>query len=474
MPNFLAALGQSQAISNLTQGLANMKQQELQARQGEQAIKSNDLAMQNTTQNMAIEKYKYEQQVAQDARNNKLINVQSYFDRYGPEAQKAGMSLFGHYFQMQDGVPYMRAGDQQQLLNDMKNPEANVILDSAHKQDLQNKIKGFDEQMAQLNQPDEAGKIAPPDKKITETMNYWATEKAKTQKELDDVVNNLSVFGTRLDANKQEARRIELSKDFTPESVDAYIKSDGATSLIKIPKEPVIKEVNLPPVIDAFLTQKFGSKYTSSDTSQRKQFIDYMSTEQGKKEFKKFAPEYISMTATPYYQVVPTSEGLTQFNSRKEGGTPVATGLDKPLSSEMITAEQQFGTLKDGLSVVKRLYKPEFVGPAAGRIGTAEESTIGLPENQATFYSALEGMKNALIYALSGKQIHESEYNRLLKQMPTRNLPESVFEARMKEFDRQLQSIIDNRHKAMGGYGLPQNNSRQMINDKLKQKYNLE
>ena len=214
------------------------------------------------------------------------------------------------------------------------------------------------------------------------------------------------------------------------------------------------KPINMPPVVDVFLSRKF-SGYAKGDPTERNKAMDYFNSPEGQSAFAKEAPGLQRSLATPFYQIVPTSEGFVQVNARNPSEKILPTGLDKPLTGEMVTAEQQFGTLKDSMGLVRELYNKDYVGPIGGRIGSLQEKTTGLPQDQAKFYSALEATKNALIYALSGKQINESEYQRLLKQLPDRNLPVSVFSARMDEFDRVLNSITTERHKAMGGYGIP-------------------
>ena len=154
----------------------------------------------------------------------------------------------------------------------------------------------------------------------------------------------------------------------------------------------------------------------------------------------------------PTYTAVQTSEGIVPF-ATKTGQVGTPTGMSKPLTNEMITAESQLSTLKDSFQRVRELYKPEYVGAVAGRLGGLQEATTGLPQEQAAFYADLADIQNTLIYLKSGKQINESEYQRLLKQIPDKNLPESVFNARMQEFERVMNDVERSRASNMGGYG---------------------
>jgi hypothetical protein len=165
-------------------------------------------------------------------------------------------------------------------------------------------------------------------------------------------------------------------------------------------------------------------------------------------------PMAIRAVGPPYDNVIPTSEGLQPVNARtgRVAGGPIG---EKPLSPSQITSEQQIGTLKETLNRVKNLYNPGWVGPIAGRWGGVKESTVGLTPEQARFYSDLAQMQNTLVYLMSGKQINEHEFERLKKQLPDRDLPPSTFKARMNTFEKTLNSIINQRRAASGGYGVP-------------------
>lgn len=154
-------------------------------------------------------------------------------------------------------------------------------------------------------------------------------------------------------------------------------------------------------------------------------------------------------------QLVPTNQGFRVFNKRTNSFEDVAgaEGLGKPPTNEMIQSTSQIATLKGSLDRVKELYKPEYVGAFAGRLGGLQEATTGLPPEQASFYADLADIQNTLIYLKSGKQINENEYQRLLKQLPDKNNPESVFNARMTEFERVLNQIISSKEANMQGYG---------------------
>lgn len=149
--------------------------------------------------------------------------------------------------------------------------------------------------------------------------------------------------------------------------------------------------------------------------------------------------------------VLPTPKGYVIVN--KVTGEQVNTNLNKPLTGGMIDTEQQLGTLKGTFDKVKSLYSPEYTGPVQGRLGQLASVTTGNEPDRATFLSAMQDINNAIVYLKSGKQINESEYTRLNKAMPTVNLADTDFKARMAEFDRVLNSIAEERAKAKKGWG---------------------
>lgn len=254
MPNFLAALGQSQAVSGYLQGISELKQRDLQARQGEQAIKMNDLNMANTTQNIAIEKYKYDQQIAKDAADNRLISITDVLNTMGPKTQEAWKTLYGHNIETKDNVPYVRAKNIEPIIKGMQSPEVTAILDPRSLEDINDKLDKLNQLQQNLSTPDESGKIPKVD---PQAMSQLEAEKAKTIQQRTDLINHLDTFNRRQDENKKEAERIKreenrikLSMDFTPESVAAYL-ADNNKPLVKLPKEATNTNLGDVPTFEA-------------------------------------------------------------------------------------------------------------------------------------------------------------------------------------------------------------------------------
>lgn len=195
--------------------------------------------------------------------------------------------------------------------------------------------------------------------------------------------------------------------------------------------------------INSWAEAMYGKKWEQLAQNEKLAVMDRMAVQN---------PKDIRQSAPPIYNFVQTGEGIVPGNVRT-GKMGEPTGFNKPMPNEMITQNQQIGTLKETLNRVKTLYKKDYVGPVAGRVAGLEESTVGLSTEQAIFNADNAQIQNTLVYLMSGKQINEQEYARLKKQLPDKNLPPSVYEARMDTFEKTLDSIIKEREKNQGGYG---------------------
>ncbi len=204
---------------------------------------------------------------------------------------------------------------------------------------------------------------------------------------------------------------------------------------------------------DLAIMRKFGDPAYLTDPDKSKIAAKWLATKDGQEAIRQARDDL----TPPGITFLQTGEGFVPAVTRGAGvgtiGKP--TGLEKPLPSEQIVAEQQLGTLRDAIERVKQSYDKSYVGFVAGRVGKFGEKTVGVGEKASMFYSDLAQLRNTLVYLLSGKQINEQEYERLKEQMPIETMPESTFNARMKNFDATLKSIIENRRKAMGGYKKP-------------------
>ncbi|MHA2063547.1 MAG: hypothetical protein ACXABY_04105 [Candidatus Thorarchaeota archaeon] len=106
------------------------------------------------------------------------------------------------------------------------------------------------------------------------------------------------------------------------------------------------------------------------------------------------------------------------------GKHPAATQLDA-----MIETQQGM----DSLYRIKDLFDAHFVGPYAGRKGAVGDIFGFNPQKQSEFYAAEQQLKNAMIKAITGAQMSEPEAKRIMRQLPDKENPPTVWNARWNQ-----------------------------------------
>jgi len=142
------------------------------------------------------------------------------------------------------------------------------------------------------------------------------------------------------------------------------------------------------------------------------------------------------------------------------GTTPLTGPREKQVNDQTVIQSGDFNTLATQIDKVRKSVKPEYVGPVQGRTGelaqTVDLPSIGLGANKerSDFLSNVNSIRNQLIYLRSGKQINESEYERLIKELPDETRSYVDFQAKLDNFQNVFNEIAQNRRKAFeeGGY----------------------
>lgn len=245
---------------------------------------------------------------------------------------------------------------------------------------------------------------------------------------------------------------IKKYKDLLDEGDTNKVLEEVEKELASIEKTKTEKLVNMPPWYDSMGVEKLGQRYHTPEG--QKEFADYLATPQGTVEASAYRRQFASETAMPFYNVVPTAEGYTPFNART-GAPGQPTEFKKPVPSEQMSRLSDLETLVENNNRIDRLYKADYVGPIAGRLGGIKEQLVELPSQQVEFYSYVRDQKDALLRARSGAQINEQEYKRLVKFLPDENLPPANFKARAKRFTDEVKLILSNKRKELsaGGFG---------------------
>lgn len=154
---------------------------------------------------------------------------------------------------------------------------------------------------------------------------------------------------------------------------------------------------------------------------------------------------------------------LVQVHMDEKGnvtGTTMLTGpRQKQVGDESTKQAGDFNTLAKQIDLVKQTFKPEFVGAVQGRTGKLAQAIdvpeigLGASKDRADFLANVNSIRNQLIYLRSGKQINESEYARLLAELPNENSSDTDFRAKLDNFQNVFNEIAQNRQKAFAEAG---------------------
>lgn len=249
----------------------------------------------------------------------------------------------------------------------------------------------------------------------------------------------------------QEDRKRYLAEGYKEDStlikaIDSEIKKKSEVAPAKVQ--------SMGNAVDLAINRKFKDPAYLTDANKQMEALTWLGTPEGKKGVQEAALD----VTPPQITYLQTSEGLIPAGTKGPGAGMVGqpTGLGKPLSSEQASKIGELNTLLSNLETIKGLYKPEWVGPVAGRVGGLQEKyTGGASEDQVKFYAYVRDVKDALLRARSGAQINEQEYARLVKFLPDETSPAKTFEARVERFKESVQTILTSKKQALGeaGYG---------------------
>ena len=132
--------------------------------------------------------------------------------------------------------------------------------------------------------------------------------------------------------------------------------------------------------------------------------------------------------------------------------SPRETRTPNASEREQLTAD--FGLL-DQIGRVRQSFRPDFVGPLAGRQSGVKQR-VGLPlrAGETGFRSALAAIRNQVLKLRSGGAVTDGEAARLLEELPTAENTPADFEAKINEFERTYRTIATARRENMSGTGL--------------------
>jgi hypothetical protein len=291
---------------------------------------------------------------------------------------------------------------------------------------------------------------------------------------VSSIINHMTATKGGDDDIPKEYFKAQFNADKNPSTEWGFINQEvkagrmtpeEAKQLLFEKIKPKPKEANMQPSYDMVGTKLMGAAYQTVEG--RSQFADLYKTDpkvqklvddqverEAKLKFQGFNPQVV------YLQ---TDKGFVPMPARGAGvgsipiGQPVE-GLGKPVPSDQMTKMADLDTLQKQIGDTEKLFKPEYVGPVAGRYGSMKEKLVDIPEDQVQFYATVRDMKDSLLRARSGAQINEQEYKRLVSFLPDENLPSGNFVARTKRFKNLVNQVLSSKKSEIsaGGYGSPQ------------------
>lgn len=146
--------------------------------------------------------------------------------------------------------------------------------------------------------------------------------------------------------------------------------------------------------------------------------------------------------------VIQTPQGpmVTTGDSRQNvvpvigpGGQPVANKLPAAMIEKVAGLENADEILND----LTNTMKPEWIGPAAGRLNELNLKIPGtsVPEGFGRFYAQSNTLKNMVVKAITGAQMSEPEAKRILGQVPVITDKPDVWAEKLKATQENLGSM---------------------------------
>jgi hypothetical protein len=138
----------------------------------------------------------------------------------------------------------------------------------------------------------------------------------------------------------------------------------------------------------------------------------------------------------------------------EKSGSGVTINMPKAAPSGERESLNKLFEFDSQLERIEKSYDPKYVGRVQGVAGAAKELTgVGANKKESEFRQVTRDISDTLLRLRSGAQINEQEYQRMLKLVPTTNLPEQVFEARLKSLRTAIKDSIRIRKGTMEDSG---------------------
>lgn len=215
MPNFLEALGRSQAVTQAISGI--------------QGIQQGELAIQNSKMQQAINEHTFKKMKAEEEAQNRLIPVDPILNQLTPSVKKFWEESGQAYFQKgASGGNYVRAKDMDTIRKLMQDETFNIQSDKLFLDDLTTQEQEIQNKIKQISQPDAEGKDPKVDKEMLQTLQQQQIDIQKKKMAVDQ---SLDAFGRR----KKEREDFTLSQGETRFSGTGGQVATGGMKPIDLP-----------------------------------------------------------------------------------------------------------------------------------------------------------------------------------------------------------------------------------------------
>lgn len=224
-------------------------------------------------------------------------------------------------------------------------------------------------------------------------------------------------------------------------------------SLAPAPKNPQ-EEANLQFANELPYGIKGEDALTKRDRAQRQ--MDQKRTFQEKQE--------VSVDGSPVgYMAFDTRSGQKIFKSYDpdvypdgaipEGGTFIPK-VEPTVSPENVEFFSKGKTLNQIFGEVNKLYKDDYVGPVAGRVGRAKDLYTPFGDaDRSKFRNYVAKAFNNLVYLRSGKQINQEEAVRMAEEFMSQNNSPIAFKSAFGSMEQEMKWLLQNRKSGLDQAG---------------------
>jgi hypothetical protein len=194
------------------------------------------------------------------------------------------------------------------------------------------------------------------------------------------------------------------------------------------PQAPV-KPENAPAVgsFEDYVLRRFGANPTAQQIEQGRK--SYNQSDDRPQPGATILINTVDEQGNPIQRVVPK--------------TPGSTFAVAPSATERTALAEQEAGLQH-IADIERIYRPEYVGPVAGRTAKAKAAIPGVDvsEDVAAFHASVAALRNEVIKLMSGAAVSGNEMARMQQQLPDVTDKPSVFQAKLAQTKRNRDVLV--------------------------------